>query len=136
MGGSSLWLVPPEDSELYKTIHELIINKIPPLYPNASPPKFTPHVTLTSDLTSDHQPEAQQWLDSIALPESVSSMKVTIRHVAVGSIYYQKLTMRCDKTAELCDLAATCRAGGVDDVDSQQAQRWAKEKYGPHCSLM
>ncbi|KAK6395403.1 hypothetical protein LTR65_000874 [Meristemomyces frigidus] len=128
MPGSSLWLVPPEDSELYKAIHDLIINHVPSLY-TGTIPQFTPHITLTSDVTV---PESgpQQWLDGIQIPDT-KELKVAVRDVEVGSIFFKKITMRCDKTPELCQLAASCRAAGVQGLDAQGAQKWAEE----HSSL-
>ena len=48
----------------------------------------------------------------------------------------KKITMRCDKTRELCELAAVCRAAGVEGVDAEGARKWVDEQYLPHCSLM
>lgn len=137
MPGSSLWLVPPDDSELYKAIHDLIINHIPPIYPGTTVPHFTPHITLTSniDLSLGEQSDAQNWLDKIHLPDT-THLKVAIKQAEVGSPFFKKITMRCEKMPELCELAAACRIAGVKGTDAQKAHVWVEEQYLPHCSLM
>ncbi|KAK5120967.1 hypothetical protein LTR85_005751 [Meristemomyces frigidus] len=126
MPGSSLWLVPPEDSELYKAIYELIVTDVPSVYP-AKVPHFTPHITLTSDVTIPDTEDSQKWLEGIKLPDT-KALKVAIRQAEVGSIFFKKITMRCDKTPELCALAASCRAAGVQGNDAKGAQKWAEER--------
>ncbi|KAK5690297.1 hypothetical protein LTR17_025989 [Elasticomyces elasticus] len=122
MPGSSLWLVPPEDSDLYKAIDNLVIQRLPSIYTNASPKRFSPHVTLTSDTISDYA-DPQEWLDSISLPrdDALASLVVTIKDVQVGKPFFKKLTMACSKTVELCDLAVHCRLAGVEGVEQEAA---------------
>ena len=131
--GSSLWLVPPEDSSLYKAIHSLITTSIPPLYPIALPLRFTPHVTLTANTISSELQQPQQWLNGLKLPD-LSSLKMAIREVQVGDIFFQKLTMSCEKTAELCSLASFCRRTGLGNEG--EAKGWVEQNYRPHYSLM
>lgn len=137
MPGSSLWLVPPEDSELYKTCHELILKHVPAVYPVALPPHFTPHVTLTADtLTRDLDlSQAQKWLDAIDLPDT-GGLTMAVQDVEVGSAFFKKITMRCAKGPALGALAATCRAAAVDGLGKHGAHRWVEESYAPHLSLM
>ncbi|KAK3615621.1 hypothetical protein LTR56_026479 [Elasticomyces elasticus] len=137
MPGSSLWLVPPEDSELYKAIDNLVNQRLPSIYTNASPKRFSPHVTLTSDTISDYA-DPQEWLDSISLPreDALASLVVTIKDVQVGKPFFRKLTMACTKTVELCGLAGHCRVAGVEGVEQEAADKWVDESYSPHCSLM
>ncbi|KAF2722552.1 2, 3 cyclic phosphodiesterase [Polychaeton citri CBS 116435] len=135
MPGSSLWLVPSQDSALYEAIQELITNHIPALFPNTSPPDFFPHITLTSDALLEDGTDPQEWLDGLSLP-SQSKLEIWIREVEVGSIFFKKVTMRCDKSPELKALAAACRQAAVKGVGSEAAREWAEEKYMPHCSLM
>ncbi|KAK4902149.1 hypothetical protein LTR27_001051 [Elasticomyces elasticus] len=122
MPGSSLWLVPPEDSEFYKAIDNLVNQRLPSIYTNASPKFFSPHVTLTSETISDYA-DPQEWLDSISLPRDVAlaSLVVTIKDVQVGKPFFKKLTMACSKTIELCDLVVHCRVAGVDGVEQEVA---------------
>lgn len=140
MPGSSLWLVPPEDSELYKTIHDLIVDQVPSVFPGTAPPQFAPHVTLAADVVlPDHDSSelaAQQWLNSIDLPADAQTAEVRILDAEAGSVFFKKITMGCEKTAELCHLAACCRTAGVPGLGSDEAKKWAKEEYRPHCSLM
>ncbi|KAK3615575.1 hypothetical protein LTR56_026507 [Elasticomyces elasticus] len=122
MPGSSLWLVPPEDSDLYKAIDNLVNQRLPSIYTNASPKRFLPHVTLTSDTISNYA-DPQEWLDSISLPrdDALASLVVTIKDVQVGKPFFRKLTMACSKTFELCDLALHCRIAGVEGVEQEVA---------------
>ncbi|KAI7369650.1 hypothetical protein KC367_g439 [Hortaea werneckii] len=171
MPGSSLWLVPPEDSALYRTCHQLITTHIPSLFfPStlalSPPPLFTPHVTLTSDTVSPHIfPEqeqqqsscsttspspadpatsAQAWLDSLDLPPppmTQEGLKVKIQKAQVEGHFFRKLTLRCEKSPQLCELAATCRAsrgkeGLAGGGEQKEAWEWVREHYTPHLSLM
>lgn len=130
----SLWLLPPEDSELFKALQSLIHTSMPSLYPISIPPRFSPHVTLTANTIPKDWAESQprNWLEKLQLPED--DLKVTIQNVHVGEIFFQKLIMLCEKTAQLCDLAATCRA--VGDEIRKDAREWIDQYYKPHCSLM
>ena len=135
MPGSSLWLVPPVDSDLYKAVHCLILKLVPSVYPIAIPPRFTPHVTLTADTVPSDISNPQKWLEGLELPE-LDSFKVAIQKAQVGSVFFQKLTMRCEKTPELCQLAGHCRAAGLQQTDAKEARDWIEGNYGPHMSLM
>ncbi|KAK4560574.1 hypothetical protein LTR86_005771 [Recurvomyces mirabilis] len=135
MPGSSLWLVPPEESELYKAIHHLILQNVPAIFPDTTLPQFAPHVTLTSDTTSD-QEDPQEWLDNSTLPDSVERLRVRIEQLDDGKIFFQSLIMKCEKSVELCELAVHCRVAGVKDTDSKTAETWVQERFVPHCSLM
>ena len=135
MPGLSLWLVPPEASDLYETVYSLIVEEVPAIYPNATPPHFTPHVTLTADTVSD-QDHPQFWLDSITLPESVQGLNVSIEQLDAGKIFFQSLIMKCEKSAGLCELALHCRVAGAEDTNARAAEMWVQEGFVPHCSLM
>ena len=170
MGGSSLWLVPPEDSALYRTCHRLITHHIPSLFPGAVPPPplFSPHVTLTADTVSPNFRErgqeqdqgqsspsfsstdptisAQTWLNSIVLSPPTRDLEVAIQSAQVEGQFFRKLTMRCEKSSQLCELARTCRAQGLKRLDGGEQQgeagkeeevgKWVRECYAPHLSLM
>ncbi|KAI7267329.1 hypothetical protein KC345_g7949 [Hortaea werneckii] len=167
MPGSSLWLVPPEDSALYKTCHQLITTHIPSLFSSSlapPPPLFTPHVTLTADtvppdlfpVSTDTAISAQKWLDSIDLVPTTTrtttmkqeGLKVKIQNVQVEGHFFRKLTLRCEKSPRLCELAWRCRAhhGGKEGLvgeeqkreegEKEQVGKWVRESYAPHLSLM
>jgi 2',3'-cyclic-nucleotide 3'-phosphodiesterase len=133
MGGSSLWLVPPPHSDLYKTLQSLILTRLPPLLgPEANPAKFTPHVTLTADTVfPDSAPQA--WLDGLELPKA--RLRVVIKELVVGDIFYRKVTMRCEKTKELRALAGSCRKKGTGEQE-QMVEEWVEGTYWPHVSLV
>ena len=133
--GYSLWLVPPEDSELYKAIHSLIFTSIPALFPIAIPPEFTPHVSLTTDTIS---PDAlllkpQAWLDELQLG-SLSKLRLIIGEVEVRELFFEKLVLACEQAPEMSELAAQCRAVATGNI--KDAQAWVKQNYKPHCSLL
>ena len=157
MPGSSLWLVPPEDSALYKSCHQLITTHIPSLFSSSlatPPPLFTPHVTLTADTvppdlfpdSTDPAISAQKWLDSIDLPAPSTTqegLKVVIQKVQIEGHFFRKLTLRCEKSSQLCELAERCRAhhrGKEGLVGGEQKReevgKWVRESYAPHLSLM
>ncbi|KAK3672244.1 hypothetical protein LTR78_007784 [Recurvomyces mirabilis] len=121
MPGSSLWLLPLPDSELYKTIQNLILQDVPAVYHDAAPPQFTPHITLTSDTISD-QEDPQDWLDNITLPESLRDLQVNIKQLDAGNVFFQSLIMKCENSMELCELAVHCRVAGVKDTDAKAAE--------------
>ena len=136
MPGSSLWLVPPEESSLFKAIQTLIAEQIPPIFPVAIPPRFPPHVTLSGDITVSDESDAQEWLDSLSLPKNIDNLKLVIGEAEVGDIFFKKVTMTCNNTPELEDLAAACRAAKSQIVEATKAYGHATEQYLPHCSLM
>lgn len=135
-GTSSLWLVPSQNSSLYKAIHTLITDSIPSVFPTANAPLFTPHITLTANTISSESSssEFQQWLDNIALP-SINDIEITINAIEIGEIFFQKLIMLCDKSWQLCTLAAACRSAGTGH-SLERSREWIGENYRPHCSLM
>lgn len=137
MPGSSLWLVPPESSELYRVCHELILKQVPSACLVDQPTHFTPHITLTADLMLQglEGSTAQQWLDRLTLPYG-ETLRVPIREVEVGRVFFKKITMRCEKTSGLCELAAMCRAACVDGLGEAGAMKWVEQSYLPHLSLM
>lgn len=134
--GYSLWLIPPESSSLFEALQELIEFAIPSIYPGTLTPSFTPHVTLTAGMIDPELvgQDPQAWLDNLAVPRSTSNLKVTISELHIGSIFFQKLIMLCEKSSELCDFAMFCRALGT--MEEESANDWVQENYRPHCSLM
>lgn len=145
MPGSSLWLVPLPSSPLHKHLATLITSSIPALYPHTTPPlHFSPHITLTADtvpastsISSEPGAQLQQWLDDLDLPASVNTLHVKIKEPQVGEAFFRKLTLRCEKSAELMALAAACRAASAgQQAEEEEVQRWVQETYAPHASLM
>ena len=133
MPGSSLWLVPPPDSALHKTISTLITSTIPSLYPIALPPRFSPHLTLTADTVKSSSDDPQKWLDGLDLP--VEKLEIRVKEPQVGQIFFRKLTLRCEKDDALKGLAAACRRAGTG-AGAEEVRRWVEEVYAPHVSLM
>jgi len=136
MPGSSLWLVPPQDSPLNSSLTTLIHSQIPSTYPQTITTPFSPHVTLTADTIPPTQDsEAQQWLDDIALPSSVAALKVAIKEAQTSEAFFRKLTLRCNKSPELCALASACRRAGTGEGEGD-VRVWVVGSYAPHLSLM
>jgi 2',3'-cyclic-nucleotide 3'-phosphodiesterase len=133
MPGSSLWLLPPSDHPL-KSILPTLISQTSNHF--NSPHSFIPHITLTSEIPpSLYGSDPQAWLDSLALPEA-GDMQVTFEELCSEDVFVRKLYIRCDKTDKLMKLGAMCRqtVGGFED--ETKAEKWAKEAYNPHLSLL
>lgn len=130
----SLWLIPPKDSQLYKTLLALIIQVLPPLFPEALPPNFTPHITLTADTVLTDLANPQEWLGKIQLQDR-NGLKVNIENLEIGNIFFQKVIQLCEKTRPLCELAATCRNAGTGESE-EETKEWVERNWRPHCSLV
>ena len=131
---SSLWLVPPKDCQLHKALSTLINQTLLPLFPEALPPTFAPHITLSADTVSADIANPQEWINQLQLPD-VSGLKITIGELEVGSIFFQRLIQLCEKTVPMCDLAATCRMAGMGEGEAE-AREWTEGSWRPHCSLL
>jgi 2',3'-cyclic-nucleotide 3'-phosphodiesterase len=131
---ASLWLIPPKDSALSKSLATIINQTLPSLFPEALPPNFAPHITLTSDIIPADVANPRQWLDQLQLPD-LSGLKITIGELHVGEIVFQKLIQLCDKTEALCELAAACRRAGTGEEEGV-VREWIDKNYRPHLSLM
>jgi hypothetical protein len=127
--GLSLWLVPPTDSTIYKALSNAIVNIVPPiLNASDSPPRFEPHVTLTSRISRQTiSSDPQKWLDELDLP-AISTAEVMFQEIAVGDTFTKKLFIRCEREGSLLELAASCRAHSSSEGDGAD--------YDPHVSLV
>jgi 2',3'-cyclic-nucleotide 3'-phosphodiesterase len=84
MPGNSLWLVPPPSHPLTVVLSKLIAEKLPPLFASrdSAVPKFQPHITITSDISTDiPTAEVQNYLDGLSLP---TELPVKFESVEVG----------------------------------------------------
>lgn len=136
MPGSSLWLIPPSDSEIQGVLSALITTTIPAQFPELEATQdFPPHLTLTSNVPeSVTQNEPQTWLDN--LPISLEdSPSVSFQSLDIGQHFFKKLTLSVPKVP-LQNLAATVRAAAVENGDEAAAKRWVDEMYAPHVSLL
>lgn len=132
----SLWLVPPEDTPLDKSITKVIHYTLPPIFPEveAMPSSLGPHITLKANPIlgpSDSSPQA--WLDQLRLPD-LSKLRIRLGELHVGEVFFQKLIQKCDTTPELCELAAVCRAAGTGATQEDEL-KWIEENFKPHLSL-
>lgn len=136
MPGSSLWLVPPEISPLTTTIQNLIAT-LPSLFPSAQTEHFVPHLTLTSDIFLPDDSSPQAWLDSLSIP-ATTNLCILLRAPEVGQTKFKKITLRSEKTAELCVLAGACRAAGqgLGGRDEKGVKEWEERDFAPHVSLL
>ncbi|KAL1306642.1 hypothetical protein AAFC00_005318 [Neodothiora populina] len=158
MPGASLWIIPPPDSHFSKIIQSLITTTIPTShFPHTETHTFIPHVTITSDIplnrlplskapqsaTVNDEPDFQAWLGNLHLDmastdEDEESIAVALERLEAGDAFTKKLTIKCEKSASLLSLAASCRAQAVDlfTAAPTAARGWATEQYLPHMSLM
>lgn len=80
---ASLWLCPPKGSPIEAALIHLITTTIPTHFGAEAVPNFQPHMTLTSDIPPELDP--QTIVDSISiseLPEIVFSC------MKIGSVFY------------------------------------------------
>lgn len=127
--GLSLWLVPPEDSDIYNALANAITHILPPiLNSSSSVPWFEPHLTLTSRIPRHLiTVDAQQWLDKMELP-AIPTVEVKFHELAVGDAFTKKLFIRCERSDSLLQLASSYRVFSSAKVDEAQ--------YDPHVSIV
>ncbi|KAF2232726.1 hypothetical protein EV356DRAFT_505011, partial [Viridothelium virens] len=135
MPGSSLWLMPPAHSPVATLLSSLIAHTIPSHFAQLSPPQFSPHVTLTSEIDPQlYGDQPQQWLDQqISCPPG-KDLSILFETLDTEQPFFRKLTIRVSKHPVLAELAENCRRIGVAK-DNGIAQRWVEHDYRPHCSL-
>ena len=73
-------------------------------------------------------------MDSLTLT-LVEPPHVTFQSLDVGEAFFKKLTISAMKDP-LYDVAAQVRAAAIEDGDAAAAERWAKDDYAPHVSLL
>lgn len=142
MPGSSLWLTPPPSHPLYAILTNLIETSIPDHFPDPTPrpPIFSPHMTLTSNVSpSTYGDQPQSWLDGIAFPSALE-VNVKFEKVKTEDVFYRRCYIKCAFDG-VKDLAAIARARGVEGeaVVGEKTGAWLaewKEAFGPHVSLM
>lgn len=142
MPGASLWLLPPSSDSITKTLTTIIEEDVPKLLDEGAP-SFEPHITLTSDvdLTNIHRP--QQWLqDLISQHNSASPKPIAVEFQQIGTAqrFTKKVYIQCQKEGEkhssLRALAAICRQSSSLCGDKMEAERWVREAWDPHVSLL
>jgi 2',3'-cyclic-nucleotide 3'-phosphodiesterase len=133
MPGSSLWLLPPSDHPLNSILPTLISQTSNHFN---SPHSFIPHVTLTSEISpSRYGPDPQAWLDSLELPE-VGDVQIDFKELCSEDVFVRKLYIRCEKTEKLTKLGTMCRTAVEGFEDERKAEKWSKDVYDPHLSLL
>ena len=137
----SLWVVPREGNPFTKTMQELINDTVPRQFLSEKDYKiFTPHVTITSEIDENSfgGKSAQEWLDSIQLPEFKAEFDeaiVELDTLEAEDEYFRKMNIALKDNANLRKLAAVCRGAGVSGGE-EKAQAWAQNEYRPHFSLL
>lgn len=135
--GLSLWLVPPEDSEIHHVLTDAIARMVPSVLAakhEAPLPRFEPHVTLAVQIPrvniTAFAANPQAWLDNIDLPDNTSPVDVEFQELAVGDAFHKKLFIRCRQTDSLLSLASACQTySGVEMPGGPGT-------YDPHISLV
>lgn len=148
--GFSLWLVPPAASPARAVLSTLIADSLPAQFPTEQPPppRFVPHVTLTSDVqlesfstpSADEEQQkcdARAWLDALTALPAGRDVCVRFEALDVGEKFVQKLTLRVSKEGGLCELARLSRLHGVErGSNAGSVDAWLEDAYRPHCSLV
>ena len=126
--GLSLWLIPPEDGDIYKVLNNAITHLVPRTLKVSDAPRFEPHVTLTSRIPSHSVgSDPQRWLDEMDLP-SVAEVEVKFQELALGDAFFKKLFIRCERSESLLRLAASCRVFS--------SSKTGEAEYDAHVSLL
>ena len=128
--------MPPKGSQIDLLLSRLIIGIVPQRFPElTSPVDFSPHLTLTSDIPKEVvETEPQTWLDSLPLNLTKPPM-VKFQSLDVGDIFFKKLTLSA-LLEPLHDVATQMRAAANEGGDALAAERWARDVYAPHVSLL
>lgn len=148
--GFSLWLVPPAASPARAALSTLIAESLPAQFPTEQPPppRFVPHVTLTSDVqleafstpSADEEQQkrdARAWLDALTALPAGRDVRVRFEALDVGEKFVQKLTLRVSKEGGLRELARFSRLHGVErGANADSVDAWLEDAYRPHCSLV
>lgn len=138
---SSLWLITPkEDHAFNKSLIELISSTVPANFPRAPKYNFIPHVTITSDIdpakTYGKSSSPQEWLDSLNIPDfkaEHNEVPIELQKIEIGEPFFQKVTLRAKKDANLLKFAGKLREQAVPTTSD--AATWAEKEYLPHLSL-
>lgn len=139
MGGASLWLIPPKDDHPFnKSLNELMFDTLFSDFPHEPKNKFTPHVTITSDIDPKlYASSPQEWLDNLQLPDFApgkNEASVELEQLEAGDQFFKKIYIRAGKDENLLELAAKCREQGAQ-IAEEDAQKWAQNEFMPHLSL-
>ena len=128
--------MPPKGSQIDLVLSRLIQKTVPQHFPELkSPVDFSPHLTLTSDIPKEVvENEPQTWLDSLPLNLAKSPI-VKFQSLDVGEIFFKKLTLSA-LIEPLHDVATQIRAAANEGGDARAAERWARDVYAPHVSLL
>lgn len=144
MPTAALWLMPPRpDHPFAKSLDKLISDTVPSNFPSAKCPHFLGHTTVSSNFdasdTYETAEKAQSWLDSLDLPDEVKDEKdetvVEYMELEAGDPFFQKLTLRARQDDNLLAFVAKLHSQ-VHKQGDEAAQKWAKDEYAPHLSLL
>lgn len=122
--GYSLWLLPPINSTISKSLITTITNL------GCS---FSPHVTIVSKIPlstpiEDIRSSLLTYFTNHSLPN------VHIKTLETGSEFFKRIFVRCDKTDSLVSFARFSKQTFVAD-DNEDINNWVNE-YDPHISLI
>ncbi|KAH0615148.1 uncharacterized protein H6S33_000784 [Morchella sextelata] len=130
--GASIWLCPPEGTQIEAILIKLISNTVPAYFGDEKVPDFRPHATITSEIPPNLDP--QEVLDSIDIKELPN---VIFTSMVIGETFFTRGTLHIEKNDSIVALATHCREkfafGGQSKED---AEKWAREKFTPHVSLV
>lgn len=130
--------MPPGKQTTHDILQELIESTIPAQFAHLkSPPKFAPHVTITSEIDpSIYEDDPEGWLENLDLSISALNPVVTFTQLDTEKPFFRKLTLRVEKDMALLALATECRAIAVEKGNERSAEQWCNTVFRPHCSLL
>ncbi|KAK9323448.1 2',3'-cyclic-nucleotide 3'-phosphodiesterase [Lipomyces orientalis] len=140
MPGLSLWLCPPPTSPIYAGLESLIGELSDDLFGGAAP-KFSPHVTITSNIPV--RADANSVVEYAASLIN-TGLQTEVAHVAYGPAFFKKIYLRIAKRPELVRLAGEVRRAYVylaaENLPAQEADEkaraWEANDFDPHLSLV
>jgi hypothetical protein len=121
--GYSLWLLPPTNSTIAKSLISTI---------RSLGCSFAPHVTLVSKIplstpVDDIESSLRSYFATHGLPD------VHIKSLETGSEFFKRIFVRCQNTDSLGSLARFSKQSFADN--KEDIEKWVND-YDPHISLI
>ncbi|CCE61598.1 hypothetical protein TPHA_0A05230 [Tetrapisispora phaffii CBS 4417] len=153
----SLWFCPSPGTHTYDILMTLT-QSIQSLFPNS--PTFEPHITLTSNLALNSDPDKslddvnkiltycvaamnsikKQYMESLTLENNglrLTDQLVSFKNLCIGKKYFSKIFLQCKENRYLYSVASIMREMFVEVTDNEmRAKSWLKEDFLPHLSLL
>lgn len=119
-------------------MQELINDEVPKQFVDKDKiQRFQPHVTVTQEVDIGSK-SPQEWLDGLKFPDfqaEKNEVILLLDHIQAEDPFFRKMNIALEEDANLRKLAATLRAQATG-ASEQDAEKWAKDEYRPHMSLL